>query len=121
MIHLVPLIDWSARPSEPYAPPSLAEEGFIHCTDDEAVALAVATAFYREAPRPLLALVLDEEALDLRVVREAADPAPPAGVDDDVLFPHLFGALDRSAVEEVLQVVWDETDRAVGLEPSPHA
>ncbi|RYJ06720.1 MAG: DUF952 domain-containing protein [Actinomycetales bacterium] len=117
MIHLVPLVDWSALPGEPYAPPSLAEEGFIHCADDESVALAVANAFYRESPRPLLALVLDEEALDARVVREAAHPAPPAGVADDTLFPHLFGALTRNAVEEVLQVVWDETDRAVGLEP----
>lgn len=117
MIHLVPLVDWTARPSEPYAPPGLAEEGFVHCADDEPVALAVANAFYRDAPRPLLALMIDEDSLEARVVREAADPAPPAGVSDDVLLPHVFGPINRDAVASVLQVTWDGSDRAVGLEP----
>ncbi|KQY58191.1 hypothetical protein ASD11_00525 [Aeromicrobium sp. Root495] len=117
MIHLVPLVDWSRDPSQPYAPASLAEEGFVHCAGDESVALAVANAFYRGAPRPLLALVIDADALRSDVVLEAAHPAPPEGVSTDVLFPHVFGPVDRDAVTSVLRVVWDEDDRAVSLEP----
>ena len=121
MIHLVPRTDWEARPDEPYRPASLDAEGFVHCAGDDTVALAVANAFYRDAPRPLLALVLDEDALDATVRWEAADPAPPAGVGDDVLFPHVYGPLRREAVEELQVVRWDDADRAVALEPyTPH-
>ncbi|KAA0943101.1 MULTISPECIES: DUF952 domain-containing protein [Streptomyces] len=116
--HAVPLADWAARPEAPYAPASLAEDGFVHCSPDEATTLAVADAFYRDAPRPLLVLLLDEERLTARLEYEAADPVPPPGVAGDVLFPHLFGPIDRDAVERVLEVRWDAAGRAIGLEPS---
>ncbi|MFD5109921.1 DUF952 domain-containing protein [Streptomyces cinereoruber] len=115
--HVVPLAEWSARPERPYAPASLAEEGFVHCAPDEATALAVINAFYRASPRPLLALVLDEGRLSARTEREAAVPAPPPGVPDGTLFPHVFGPLDREAVERVLEITWDEDGRATGTTP----
>src|SRR4051794_21851098 len=46
--HVVALDDWLAFPDRPYAPASLSEEGFVHCSPDEAVTLAVASAFYRD-------------------------------------------------------------------------
>ncbi|PAZ14103.1 hypothetical protein CLM62_21965 [Streptomyces sp. SA15] len=118
--HVVPRDEWHARPNQPYAPASLAEEGFVHCSPDEATTLAVVNAFYRTAPRPLLALVLDEERLAAKCEWEAAAPAPPPGVAEDVLFPHVFGPLNRDAVVRVLEVRWDEeegraTGRATGL------
>ncbi|WP_338781333.1 DUF952 domain-containing protein [Streptomyces sp. DG1A-41] len=113
--HSIPLTDWNAAPEEPYAPASLAEEGFVHCSPDEPTTLAVVNAFYRDAPRPLLVLALDEARLTARVEWEAAAPAPPPGVDEDTLFPHVYGPLDRDAVDHVLQVRWDERGRAVGL------
>jgi uncharacterized protein (DUF952 family) len=113
--HVVPLADWTAGPDRPYAPASLADEGFVHCSADEATTLAVVNAFYRDAPRPLLALVLDEDRLGAGVEWEAAAPAPPPGVAEDVLFPHVFGPLDREAVARVLRVEWDEEGRATGL------
>ncbi|MGW3941116.1 DUF952 domain-containing protein [Streptomyces phaeochromogenes] len=113
--HAVTLGDWTARPDQPYAPASLAEEGFVHCSPDETTTLAVVNAFYRDVPRPLLALLLDEGRLTARCVWEAADPTPPPGVDEGVLFPHVFGPLDRDAVERVLEVQWDEEGRATGL------
>ncbi|MFJ5549190.1 DUF952 domain-containing protein [Streptomyces sp. NPDC093225] len=113
--HAVPLADWSADPDSPYAPASLEEEGFVHCSPDEPTTLAVVNAFYREAPRPLVALVIDEARLTSRVEAEAAVPAPPPGVPGDTLFPHVFGPLDRAAVVRVLEVRWDAEGRATGL------
>ncbi|USQ82442.1 DUF952 domain-containing protein [Streptomyces phaeoluteigriseus] len=113
--HLVPKAEWDARPDLPYAPASLGEDGFVHCSPDEETTLAIADAFYRTAPRPLLAVLLDESRLTARCEWETAAPAPPPGVPGSVLFPHVFGPLDRSAVTRVLEVHWDKEDRATGL------
>ncbi|MFF3330525.1 DUF952 domain-containing protein [Streptomyces sp. NPDC002888] len=113
--HLVPFADWNALPDQPYTPASLGDDGFVHCSPDERTTLAVANAFYTNAPRPLLALVLDEDRLTARLEWEEAVPAPPPGAADDVSFPHVFGPLDREAVVRVLEVQWDEEGRATGL------
>ncbi|SMF39478.1 DUF952 domain-containing protein [Streptomyces sp. Amel2xC10] len=115
--HVVPLAVWSADPGRPYAPASLAEDGFVHCSPDERTTLAVVNAFYRDAPRPLVALVLAVDRLSAPCVWEAAAPVPPPGVPEGTLFPHVFGPLDRDAVEAILEVGWDEEGRAVGLGP----
>ena len=106
--HVVPSTVWAVATGPAYAPDSLAEEGFVHCSPDEATTLAVVDAFYRDAPRPLLVLALDEARLTARVEWEAAAPAPPPGVAGGVLFPHVFGPLDRDAVDHVLEVRFDE-------------
>ncbi len=43
--HVVPAAEWSADPGRAYAPASLAEDGFVHCSPDEATTLAVVDAF----------------------------------------------------------------------------
>ncbi|MER5714306.1 DUF952 domain-containing protein [Streptomyces sp. NPDC002132] len=106
---------WDANPGRPYAPASLAADGFVHCSPDERTTVAVVNAFYRNPDRPLLALLLDEARLGARCEWEAAAPAPPPGVAEDVLFPHVFGPLEREAVVSVLEVVWDEEGRATAL------
>ncbi|MGX1271289.1 DUF952 domain-containing protein [Streptomyces phaeoluteigriseus] len=113
--HLVTKAEWDVRPDHPYAPASLVEEGFVHCSPDEETTLAVADAFYRTAQRPLLAVLLDETRLTARCAWEAAAPAPPPGVPESTLFPHVFGPLDRGAVIRVLEVHWDEEGRAARL------
>ncbi|MFB6848125.1 DUF952 domain-containing protein [Streptomyces sp. NPDC056373] len=113
--HVVPRTVWTTDTGGTYAPASLAEEGFVHCSPDEATTLAVVNAFYRDAPGPLLVLALDEARLTARVEWEAAAPAPPPGVGGDVLFPHVFGPLDRDAVDHVLEVRFDGQGRAVEL------
>jgi uncharacterized protein (DUF952 family) len=113
--HVVPLGEWNTRPDQPYAPASLAEEGFVHCSPDAETTLAVVNAFYRGAPRPLVALLLDEDRLTARCAWEAAAPAPPPGVGEGTLFPHVFGPLDRDAVARIQEVEWDEGGRATGL------
>ncbi|MFI2639941.1 DUF952 domain-containing protein [Streptomyces sp. NPDC018610] len=117
--HVVPSAEWQAGPDRPYAPASLAEDGFVHCSPDEATTLAVVDAFYRNAPRPLLALVIDETLLAARLEWEAPEPAPPPGVPAGTAFPHVFGPLDRAAVVRIREVCFDEEGRPTGLRDSP--
>jgi uncharacterized protein (DUF952 family) len=116
ILHLLAERDWSAIPlgSAAYAPASIASEGFVHCTDGDAVLLGVANAFYVSAPGEHLVLTLDEDLLTSAVVREAPSPAPPPG-HDVVLFPHVYGPLDLDAVVEVRRLVRDDDGRFVGL------
>ena len=113
--HVVPQSEWNVNPDEPYAPASLAQEGFVHCSADEATTLAIVNAFYRDSPRPLLALVLDENRLAAKCEWEAPVPAPPPGVAEGTLFPHVFGPINRDAVNHVLQVHWNNQDQATAL------
>jgi uncharacterized protein (DUF952 family) len=115
IFHVVPLDDWLAVPERPYAPPTLAAEGFIHCSPDEATSLGVADAFYRDAVGPLMVLLIDEELLDAPVRWEpATSPAPP-DTGPDALFPHVYGHINRSAVAGMLEVQRDADGHAVGL------
>jgi uncharacterized protein (DUF952 family) len=91
------------------------EEGFVHCSPDEPTTLAVVNAFYRSASRPLLVLLLDESRLAARTEWEAAAPTPPPGVAEETLFPHVFGPIDRAAVDGILEITWDGDGRATGL------
>lgn len=104
LFHLAPLDDWLRDPDRPYAPLSLAEDGFVHCSPDEATTLAVADAFYRDASGPLMVLLIDENALEAEVRWEAADPAPPPGVPEGTLFPHIHGRVTRAAVTGLMEV-----------------
>ncbi|MFC9431708.1 DUF952 domain-containing protein [Streptomyces sp. NPDC056987] len=113
--HVVPLDEWNARPDGPYAPGSLSEDGFVHCSPDEETTIAIVNAFYRDAPRPLLTLVLNVDRLTAKCEWEPAVPVPPPGVTESTLFPHVFGPLNRDAIEHVLEVEWDDQGRAAGL------
>ncbi len=115
IFHVVPLDDWLRIPDRPYTPASLAKDGFVHCSPDEATALAVADAAYRDAVGPLMVLLIDEEALDAPVHWEAAHPAPPPGGAPEVLFPHVYGRINRKAVVGMLEVERDAQGRALGL------
>ncbi|MEV7280334.1 DUF952 domain-containing protein [Streptomyces sp. NPDC093111] len=108
LMHVVPLDAWSADPGLPYAPPSLAAEGFVHCSPDGTAALAVADAHYRNAAGPLLVLVVDESLLSGEVRWEGSE---------DLLFPHVYGPIERAAVTELLEVRRDEDGRARELTP----
>ncbi|MFD3660486.1 DUF952 domain-containing protein [Streptomyces sp. NPDC058659] len=113
LLHVVPQADWAADPADPtapYAPPSLAAEGFVHCSADEPSALAIADGPYRSAAGPLLVLVIDESRLSGEVRWEGAEGR---------LFPHVYGAIERSAVTAVLEVRRDAGGRARELTPRP--
>ena len=92
--HLVPIDYWESQPTDrPYAPADYAREGFIHCTQGEEQLAIVANRYYRSDPRQWLILVLNEQAITSEVRYE------PGG--DGLLYPHIYGALNRDAVREV--------------------
>jgi uncharacterized protein (DUF952 family) len=115
IFHVMALDAWLAGPDLPYTPASLAQDGFVHCSPDEPVALAVASAFHRETPGPLMLLLIDEHKLDAVVQWEAASPVPLPGVASDALFPHIYGRLNRDAVEGMMEIQRDAEGHAVGL------
>lgn len=117
--HLTALSDWQAEPDRPFAPATLADEGFVHCSPDLPVTLAVANAFYRDLSGPVVALVIDEAALTSEVRDEPPTPAPPPGVEADTLFPHIYGPIDRVAVVGLLDTHRDPAGRYVALADRP--
>ncbi|MFE7379661.1 DUF952 domain-containing protein [Streptomyces zhihengii] len=110
IFHVVPEDRWAAGAPAPYAPSSLAEEGFVHCSADEPAALAVADARCREVPGRLLVLTVDPSRLSAEVRWEDAGGTS---------YPHVHGAVEREAVVAVSTVVRDGSGRATGLAPGP--
>ena len=71
-----------------YRPEAFEREGFVHCTDGLAHLLVPANAYYRDDPRPYLALEIDLDAV-----------AAPARFDDEACrYPHIYGPIDVAAV-----------------------
>ncbi|MCU1395219.1 MAG: hypothetical protein JWM34_3647 [Ilumatobacteraceae bacterium] len=109
VLHLMPRAEWERLvPEEPITNPSLENEGFIHCTDDETVLLAVANAFYRAVPGSFV--VLDVEVADLTSACIWEAPAHIPGGDPDAVplaeqFPHVYGPIDRAAVRRARDVL----------------
>jgi uncharacterized protein (DUF952 family)/uncharacterized protein YciI len=87
--HLVPAETWAARDlSSAYAPPSLAAEGFIHCTDGAAAMVDTANRHYRQDPRAFLVLTFDLDAT-----------GSAWQFDDQArLYPHIYGMIEPAAV-----------------------
>ena len=97
--HLAPAPRWHNWPSDqPYLPAEYAADGFIHCTAGDALMIAVANRFYHAAAGDFVLLVIDPAHLSAPLKWEASsdDLAP--------LFPHIYGPIDRAAVQEVRAV-----------------
>ena len=88
--HLIYTDTWeSAKPTGEYAAPSLAEEGFIHCSQDIPQLLRVAARLY---PGETKLMVLDVE-LD-RLSAPLKNEASRSGE----IYPHIHGKLNADAV-----------------------
>ena len=99
-----------------YSAPTLASEGFIHCSGRDQI-LEVANAFYRGAS-DLLLLCIDESRLCAELRWEA--PAHPdsemvVSIPDETLFPHLYGELNLDAVLQAVELL--QTDKGFALPP----
>ena len=101
--HLVPAADWAAlAPGQPYLPAAYASDGFIHCTTQPAVLLEVANRFYQGSAGQYLVLDIDPELVTAEVRLEApVPPALPGSPLAGVLFPHIYGPLNREAIVAV--------------------
>jgi uncharacterized protein (DUF952 family) len=87
-----------------YAPPSLASEGFIHCTATPATVLAVARDYFGAATEPLVLVAIDAARLAAELRFEAAKPIAGGGtahLATGEAFPHLYGPLNLDAVAGV--------------------
>jgi uncharacterized protein (DUF952 family) len=104
--HLVPAAEFAAAPPEqPFVPSAYAADGFIHCTRQPAVLLEVANRFYRGVAGEFLVLDIDPRRLAAELHDEApVPPAPPGSLLEGVLFPHIYGPLNRDAIVAVRPV-----------------
>lgn len=116
--HVAPIERWRSEPDRPYAPASLQRDGFVHGVADEEMTLRVANAFFRDPPSPVVALVIDESGLgeEVKVRDEEAVPTPP-GFDEGVVFRHVYGPIDRSAVVALCDLERDERGHYTALVP----
>lgn len=97
IVHLCTQTAWSAAlQAGEYRPPSLADEGFIHCSLPGQM-VAVANLFYREIPE-LVLLWIDPRQVDADIRWEAVG---------DQVFPHIYGRLSTGSVQAVQKFIPD--------------
>jgi len=97
--HLAPAARWRDWPgAQPYLPAEYDADGFIHCTAGDALMIAVANRFYRATAGEYVLLVIDPARLTAALKWEAS------GDDLAALFPHIYGPIDRAAVQDVRAV-----------------
>lgn len=115
LLHLLAEDDWRRlqHHAQVYEPPSLADEGFVHCSPSDDVMLEVANAIYAHLPGDFLVLSIDEAALNADVRWEPPSPLTPGG--SDRLFPHVYGPLTLAAVVEVRRADRDRDGRFLGF------
>lgn len=107
--HITSRSAWNeARQSGEYRAESLETEGFIHCSTGSQV-LPVVEKYYM-GQQGLLLLVIDPALLASDLKWEPpSGGAPPPGVPEGELFPHIYGPINLEAVL-----------RAVDLESNPN-
>ena|SRR5258705_13450094 len=92
--HVTTNADWlAAKEAGFYTAPSLAIEGFIHCSQAHQVAGVLERYF--EGQTGLLQLVIDTDKLTSKYVFDWS----PSMADT---FPHVYGPINLSAVTEVI-------------------
>ena len=96
--HLTYKRSWeAAKPTGEYAAPSLAEEGFIHCSKDITQLLQVSARLY-PGDENLLVLDVDLDKLTSPIKEEPSRSGE--------IYPHIYGMMNADAVvrERVLMV-----------------
>jgi uncharacterized protein (DUF952 family) len=94
--HVTRSSDWkSAQQTGEYVHPSLAAEGFIHCSQENQVAGVLERYF--PGQKDLVKLVIDTDKLSHRWVFEWS----PSTQDS---FPHIYGPINLGAVIDVVNL-----------------
>jgi len=103
ILHITSGEAWaSAQKAGRYVAPSLAGEGFIHCST-RVQAVPVAEKFYT-GQTGLVLLVIDPARLSSELKWEPPfDGAPPPGAPAADLFPHVYGPINLDAVRKVVE------------------
>jgi uncharacterized protein (DUF952 family) len=107
IFHITHHKDWEAAQTKgEYIAESLSTEGFIHCSTIAQV-LPVTEKFYQGQDR-LLLLQIDPALLSSTLKWEApSGGTPPPGVPVGDLFPHIYGAINVSAVVNTFDLMRD--------------
>jgi uncharacterized protein (DUF952 family) len=102
--HITSRTAWNeAQANGAYTTPSLATEGFIHCSTLEQV-LPVANAFYA-GQTGLILLVIEPARLASTLKWEPpSGGTPPPGVAEGLMFPHVFGPINLNSVMKVVDL-----------------
>lgn len=102
IVHITSRKAWmEATRAGQYSAPSLESEGLIHCSTYSQT-LPVAEKYYKGQPG-LVLLVIDPTRLLSDLKWEApAEGTPPPGVQEGVLFPHIYGPINLNAVVQTL-------------------
>jgi uncharacterized protein (DUF952 family) len=91
--HLTPKAWWDdADQDAPLRSPTLASEGFIHCTDGAAEMVATANRHYAAVPGAFVIVTVDLDRVTS--TWRVEDPGR--------IYPHIFGPIDRAAVVAVI-------------------
>lgn len=110
ILHVVKRDEWeNAIRNKAYAPSSLENEGFIHCSTAAQV-VETANLFY-PGQSDLVIVCLEEGRLTSQLTYE-----PAVRVGDQragALFPHVYGPLNLEAVSEVYEFPCDAAGRFV--------
>ncbi len=94
--HVTTAAAWnSAQKNGTYESPSLAKEGFIHCSQQEQVA-GVLDRYFSDQ-KDLVKLVIDTDKLNSQFIYEWS-PSTSA------TFPHVYGPINLNAVVEVEKI-----------------
>ena len=98
-----------------YAPTSLRDEGFVHCSTLAQV-IDTANRFYR-GQYDLVVLHIDESRLKAELKYES--PTMNHGESAGELFPHLYGELNVDAVVRVVELPCELDGSFAGVTPAP--
>jgi uncharacterized protein (DUF952 family) len=118
ILHIVPASYFNTQPADqPYLPEAFSKDGFIHCTQQPEVMLNIANRFYKNVEGDVLVLVIDVDRVTSEVKWEA--PAHPDGTPaqpgETVLFPHIYGPLNRDAITHLRIAVRDSAGRFLSV------
>jgi len=102
--HITSRLAWDeARKRGAYRAESLETESFIHCSTEQQV-VPVAEKYYK-GQDGLLLLVIEPDRLTSDLKWEPpTEGAPPAGVPEGALFPHIYGPINLEAVVRVFDL-----------------
>ncbi|MCY4365277.1 MAG: DUF952 domain-containing protein [Chloroflexi bacterium] len=107
IFHLISAQDWNgAKGNQSWSPPSLADEGFVHCSKDHDQMFRVMQRLYTDRT-DMLALELETDILTHSLVWEPSRSGE--------VYPHIYGPLNLEAAITVWRV---QTDGASGLDLS---
>lgn len=118
IFHLTPAGYYYHQPEDqPYQPVAFMREGFIHCTAGVDKLLQVANYYFADLPDELLVLEIDPARLTAPLVFEPPVLAAPGPVNRDrsyaadpqLLFPHIYGPLNRQAIKRCFTLQRDST------------